>query len=82
MEWQIQRSDQWQIQISGRSKGGNLGQLPPNVCGAPLKLRPSDMNAPFLVSIEVDTQKKYSERSNVLRFVERQDLRAGVKRNF
>ena len=56
MEWQIQRSDQWQIQISGRSKGGNLGQLPPNVCGAPLNSAPLPQTRPFLVPMEVETE--------------------------
>jgi len=38
------------------AQGGSLWQLPPpNIYAAPLKWRPSDTNAPFLVYIQVET---------------------------
>jgi len=35
------------LAVSSRSRGAVWDNFPPNVCGAPLKWRPSDINAPL-----------------------------------
>jgi len=60
--------------------GAVWGNLPPNVCGAPLKQRASDINAPLFWCLnEVET---VIWTNNALHFVELQDLRAGLWPSF
>jgi len=49
-------NSQYLFSSTGGSIGGSLGQLPPNVCGAPLNSAPLPQTRPFLVPMEVETE--------------------------